>query len=627
MGRLSDRNAARLARLAEQHRPDGTRGMVARWALRTLVEAADRGEQAAAEALWQVWLGHPENGLWQRLTGWLHQAVLAEQALEAAVEPARPAASRQAIGAFCTHHGILPDGPLQQTVFHLLAGQTEQHRALDPDGSLLADAYRAASGETREALRQAMVGSGDLDMVRVVVGDRRDRGADLTAAEAGDLARHLAAGGRWEELWRLALEVPIVLAVSIVGLFRGWEPDGEEARRLFRRLADPRARLAATRLEPTIRHVRINPPSHFPRLSVAPDGSRVAVLCAEHLLERGPLLQVYELPGGTLAWSRELVGMQPSSHHVLQLDGVVVVTDDHWAGHFRRFLKVSDGGQELTYSCPYASQDELVRLPDGFVATALDRIVLGSATGEVTRTLPLSDLSVHATGRGHRLASWPRAGRFAIGGRRLALADQDARLVAVSSRATDVSSVAFTGPDTLVTSERATDEHVSLTCWTRDGDELVPARSTTRRTAAWRPALAVIPALGRIIMSGPDLVAGLWLEQDTLAPAEPPVGFRDVPAHSLEWQGGWVAVHRRPGLDLYRFAPAPELLEPMTRPMGTMRPGELASVASAEQEVGDPDHRLLLGLVRACLEHRFATEVEIAPGWPVLPGEHDIRIE
>lgn len=179
MGWLSWRRAAWPARLAERNRPDGTHGMVARWALRALVEAADRGEQAAAEALWQVWLGHPENELWQRLTGWLHQAVLAEQALEAAVEPARPAASRQAIGAFCTRHGILPDDPLQQTVFHLLAGQTEQHRALDPDGSLLADAYRAASAESRGALRQAMVASGDVDMVRVAVGDRRDRGAVL----------------------------------------------------------------------------------------------------------------------------------------------------------------------------------------------------------------------------------------------------------------------------------------------------------------------------------------------------------------------------------------------------------------------------------------------------------------
>jgi hypothetical protein len=34
-----------------------------------------------------------------------------------------------------------------------------------------------------------------------------------------------------------------------------------------------------------------------------------------------------------------------------------------------------------------------------------------------------------------------------------------------------------------------------------------------------------------------------------------------------------------------------------------------------------------LGPVRACLEHRFATEVELGPSGPVLAGEYDIRIE
>jgi hypothetical protein len=358
------------------------------------------------------------------------------------------------------------------------------------------------------------------------------------------------------------------------------------------------------------------------------------VLCVSRYPQR-PLLQVYELSGGALVWSRFLDGIEPSSvpilssKHLLLLNGPVVITTAPSASLARLFFKVSFGGQKLTYSCLYERNDELVHLGDGFVATAGNQIVLGSASGKVTRALTPDDLGIPAPGPYRRLVSWPRAGRFAIGDPRnfLILADQDAKLVAVTRQSMKFSDLAFIGPDALVTANRDPDGQIALTRWTRDGDELVPTRPTMVRTS-WAHGLHVIPGLGRIIVSDiPDRETDHWLEQDTLAPADPPEELRTVRCHSLRVHGDWVAVHGPAGVDLYRYGPAPERLALAIRPMGTMRLGELATVAAAEQQAGDPDHRILLSLVRACLEHRFAHEIEIGPDGLAAAGEYDIRIE
>jgi hypothetical protein len=170
---LTVKQAARLRQRSRRRRADGTRGLLARRALRRLAGAICSDEQAA-QALFEVWLDSLDDEAWQALAGCPARAAWA---LAAAVEPGRPAASRSAIGAFCAARGLAPDEPAARALWHVLTGQHAQHLAADPNGSTLAAAYQAATADTRAAVRESLAGAGDLDLVRIVAGTRGQRRA------------------------------------------------------------------------------------------------------------------------------------------------------------------------------------------------------------------------------------------------------------------------------------------------------------------------------------------------------------------------------------------------------------------------------------------------------------------
>lgn len=119
-----------------------------------------------------------------------------------------------------------PAEPADRAAYLTLLGQREQRQAMDPDGTLLGLAYWAATGETRGRLRAVLAAEGDGEAVRAVVGaEQRDHVAAMSYDELDHLGRRLAEHGRYDELRRLALDLPLAKAVATARLL----PPGERA--------------------------------------------------------------------------------------------------------------------------------------------------------------------------------------------------------------------------------------------------------------------------------------------------------------------------------------------------------------------------------------------------------------
>lgn len=192
MAGLTQEAAERLVGSAGR-RAGGSRGVRARWAWWRVVRRCAAGDAAVQDAV-------------RAVAGSLPEA----DALElAAAAPAVPA---------------------DRAAYLALIGQGAQRAALDPDGSLLALAYRAAAAEVRERLRAVMAAEGDSEVIRVVVsGDQRERVAEMSRGEVDYLAGSLAEHGRWGELRRLALDLPLDRAVAAARLLPADERTGDGA--------------------------------------------------------------------------------------------------------------------------------------------------------------------------------------------------------------------------------------------------------------------------------------------------------------------------------------------------------------------------------------------------------------
>ncbi|WP_210590400.1 hypothetical protein [Streptomyces sp. GESEQ-35] len=180
MAQMTEDGAALLLRRAARRRTDGSRGIQARRAWRRLVRACAAGDPVAHEAV---------------RTAELPDTDVLELLAAGPVEPADRAA------------------------YLTLIGQRAQRQALDPDGEQLALAYWAATVETRGRLRAAMAAEGDGEAVRVVVGsEQRDSVAAMSYEDLDHLGRRLVEHGRFDELRRLSLDLPVAKAVMAARL-------------------------------------------------------------------------------------------------------------------------------------------------------------------------------------------------------------------------------------------------------------------------------------------------------------------------------------------------------------------------------------------------------------------------
>jgi hypothetical protein len=434
---LSEARAERLARRAAARDGHGGRTLLSRRAWRVLTKRGDRGDPRAADAVWQAWLREPGDELWQALARWRGPRAVAEAAFTAGTDVTRDAAARAAIGGFCARHRLAPGDPVRRALFHVLTGLSAQHRAADPDGSLLAAAYRAAGEPERAAVRQAVAGSGDLDVVLVVAGAGQDgRAGDLTPDERQYLARQLADRREWDRLWRLAQELPLAGALEVAPLFDArWRPGPERERAVFGRMnhAGPRA-LAAARDALAAAVVRRADLDGTPVAgSFSPDGQRLAVATKAAIF-------VLDLPGFSLAGRYPLGHFWPTC--LLDLGDAILACG--WDGPMHRDDRpaaltryAADGTRAMR---PRARRVRVAPHPAGFIVldTAFGerrhrrghgRVQVCAASGRVISDVSVADLGIPGGPGPWMVAADPASGRIALGGHGVWILDEDARRV------------------------------------------------------------------------------------------------------------------------------------------------------------------------------------------------------
>ncbi|TYB45638.1 hypothetical protein [Actinomadura chibensis] len=550
----------------------------------------------------------------------LRDRVLTDQLCERAL--ADHAAAR-----FCAAHRLAPSDPVRRALFYLLTGQPEQLRALDPDAGLLSLAYAAAPAGDRARVRDAMLTAGDLDLVRVIVGDdRRARVTAMPAAEARYLAERLAERRDWPALWALVQDLPVTAAIELVRLFDGWLPRTDEERRLFGllRAADPAEvatgaaslgglRRTAVPQASLLFHGRVND------VSFAPDGPFLAV--AGMTKAAG----VFDLRTAELVARYD--AFNSSVGRVLHLgDGTLIAGEQPNHGQAEcRLLRCSPGRvRELHTTSGAVTSLALTRRDGSFAAATRTGDLLLGAPGGKPRVRPLAQL-----GLGRR--QWPRlitahrdSGRIALLGRSVHVLDAAAEGATTLFPGTSLVHAEFLDAETMV-------------CARQDGT-ITRAPLGTAQDAANVPAagtrvpgfagLGVQDRTGRVIVADGEgdlhLLRGAELAAAGVLAAPRPGKPTSL---TLSPDGEFLALGHRDGrVDLYdlRLQTVPELIR---HPVADLVPRDLALVDAFAAEPGvDGAARAALDLLRACLEHRFRFDVELGAAERLKAGEHDISL-
>jgi hypothetical protein len=593
---LSMARARRLARTATRRRPYGTSGWRARRAWRTLTGAAEHGDPHAATFLWKAWLRDPADELWPVVS----RGHTPADVFAAATDPARDAAERAALGAFCARHDLTPDNDVECAVFFVLTGGHERYRALDPDGTLLAGGYHGAAEATREALRHTMIGLGELEVVRVIA-DRPGR--PLTEDEAGYVADRLARDGAWRELWRLVPTVPLTAAARVVRRFGDWRPPDDAGRALFAKLSgtDPDVVPALTRAAVT--RVDIAGTSE---VSFSPDNTELAVTHRSGTT-------VVTLPGGHPVASHDGKGQRS----VLAFGAGTIVyrgtEPDDWAiirrtpGRPREVLLADKPGAMIG------------RTPDGFaVVSRGDGIWLGTPGGTWSREVHGPGLPVAVPGSMLLVAADPASGQLAISEvGSLVLVDANLTVLARGKLAPyEFVRGTFVAPGHLVT--RGLGDQ-SLVSWRVDGTDLV--RVATHYAGEDFP----VPVPGhddRVILM--RSYGTVWLDTATFTATGAPFGFPWLGGAALAFSrdGSLAAVTRRGNVEVHDMA--------------VHHLAALAGKAIVELGLSDLETLGLLGkqppvtdaldLVRAGLEYRFGADIALGTGDRRPAGQHDIAL-
>jgi hypothetical protein len=581
---------------------------------------ANRGSRNAIEAVWQAWLRRPDDERWAALTRWRGGPALADAVFAAAVDPARSATERAALGAFCARHELAPGDPVRRALFYVLTGQAAQHRAADPDGSLLAAGYRAADEPGRSALRQAIASSDGLDLVRVVAA-RREPARPMTDAERRFLAGELTRRRDWAALWRLATGLPLDDAAAAARLLvgGGWRPADEQGRELLLRLAGTRPdtidRVGFRPRKPTLRTVPVTAPGPVRDVSFSPDGRRLAVMTT--LSSAGGLagaVHELELPHGAVVARYDYPDRRPE--RVLHLGDAIV------AGT-RKGLDRLVGGRRETIDGSPGPITHLAAYPGGLLAQTGDRLLFCDRRGRVSRGLPLRSARFRAVD--------PASGRLAVQGPNrsspnlehiLVLGPFGENEVARSRPLVSPLAVCFLSSDRLAGWEQDT-----LRTWEVQERRLVGRSGSDTVWPSSVVSMVAIPARDEIAV----LVKNSWgpavhyFDAETLFPSSYRHGLVGMRGTAL-WSSPEGGTHAVSDGDVIHVAFAVHPLASLVgRPMSEMTPADLAAVVGA---LRDPRRFLAeqpcLELLRACLEYRFGADIAVGPATPFKVGAAEV---
>jgi len=540
------------------------------------------------------------------------------------------AAMRQPnLATFCKRHKLAPSDPVRRALFFVLTRQPEQLRALDPDASLLSLAYASADQRTRTRLQKEMLTSGSLDLVRVLAGeDRRGRIHVMSEDEVRYLTEQLAARGAWEDLWRIVLELPLLRGVRLMRLFTGpWAPRDDDTRELFGRLstADPdtleRGLKEMHDLWPVaVKQARIKFQGRVNDVSFAPDAALLAVAGSARVAG------VVDLTRGEL--TERVQGFGASVGRVLHLGGGVFVAGERTNKKENecRVVRCAQGRAETIAAVRGSVTSLAAAGPGRYVAgTRSGELLLGANAFDPPRRVEMAELGED------RQQDWPRTvaadpdgQRLAVLGRTLILTDGKASTVlARGYQQTVVARAVLLTPELLATSDQLGDINVLR-------HQRLALKSIAKTTVEGMGGLAALASRKQLVAA---TRAGElhFNEQVTLRPAAVIAGPGDGgQATSLHVgsRGDFLAVGYDSGYtDIYdlRIGDLPSLV---SRPLASMVPVHLGVLAAARRvrEVdGAPGE--LLGLLRACLEHRFRFDIEISETVALATGEYDIALQ
>ncbi|MCF1592262.1 hypothetical protein [Streptomyces muensis] len=595
----------------------------------------------------------------------------------------RTALKSRKAAAFCLRHRLAPAGDVERAMFFVRTGQREQFRALDPDGALLALGYRGASAKVRAALRPAMADLGDIDVLRILAGQRaaRDDFGRLTKRERAYLVGRFTERGDWDRLWSYALLMPLAEAVKAVHACGGWRPSGEDERGVFEalRAADPRAvadcvkALSAAPASEPAPHVRTSLAGLSRRLGpvtdldFSPDGTRLALVGALPVGRRrdssGPLNEPVAWAGimdlGSGALSELRCDFTHLLAHVAHLGSDTVVaaeklTYDTVDGHVHRprihYLD-RDGVRTLDPEADVilglkrmAGERAFVVTAVGLVASDMSRrLLVGVPDGFLVRGGMLDGLD--------GLDGFePLIAAVDPGGGVIALVDERGHALVADLTGSVVNRLdgGSGTPEDVPTTTAALSPSV-LVCRTEKGvlkawHEPLTATRPTTTIPAWNSAsrpdvVAWSPFLNRFVAV--RLVHRPCLEllevpatrtspvPDVLVSASIALAgtTHPAPVARLSPKGDTLAVAHGSTVDVYRLTTLP--LRPfIARPMALMAPQDLAQLVRVlEDPTLDKRIRPTLTLLRACLERRLGDDIGIGDARDgAVAGSHEIEL-
>lgn len=537
------------------------------------------------------------------------------------------------LAGFCADHGFIPTDQVAGARFLLLTGRFGEYRATDPSGALLREAYAAASEHEQQRLRDAVLRHGASDLLHTLIGENQSARIDeLYAGELDRLARALAERKDWPRLWDLVTAASVVEAVELGRLIDPhWQPPTQLGQHLFSALrgADTDTLRSAYAAPTLLAEFEIGPVAAA--LAVAPDQGQVAAAwhgSGQTLRPQRTHIGLYDVARQAFI-IRELHDDDALAGHLAHLgDGVVLHADSRHG-----LVRYTTGDRTVLEAAPVL---QLSAAAGRYVACTHEELLLGERDTGRIRRVPLSAVGLPGPDRetpGRRVYGCAAVDgeRFVIGvGETFAVVDAAGDLLASGTcdQRQIPDDITFTSPDELVTNHWHGGGRLQR--WRIEGNRVVRLADPV---ASWVYGLAGLPGEGRLVVRSNavgsrfvvDLLDGAALDAEPDLDATPrslhgktarvvaPAG-----AHSFALAGrrldqvDVVELH-----DLRRYP----VLRLLGRPVATLRPADLAAVATFEAQADDP----VVALLRACLEHRFGADVTLGTH-PVVPGVDDIQL-
>lgn len=540
----------------------------------------------------------------------------------------------------CKEMRLAPSDLVRRAKFYLITNQPSEYKHVDADGTLLRLIYDAATDEERGQLQQAMLAMRDVSLVRAVVGaERRSRALSLSESELAFLTAQLRNREAWEDLWQLALEMPLVTCVQVVSQIPGdkWSPAGAENRELFfslRQVTSQRVIAGRTSLLESLPlavkvarirfHGRVNDVSFAPdRPSLAVGGS--AKVAATVDLGAGKLSEVY----GSFDCS---VG------RVLHLPGGVLIAGERTSvsGRTCRVVECREGRSQTVVSAEGSITGLAQYMDVGYIASARDASLhlVNSLTGHVTRRT-LNDMRRESLDWPRSIAPSPDGESIALVGRSVFITDSGFTTVrARKDWGGFADRVLYTNAGFLIMTRLGTQA-----VWMHKENARILEKHTLALPgvaglsyAAQSSQVVFVNDQGTLLFAGENDARVLGVVQNdgldhvtkaTSVTVSPSGEFAAVGYAPREYSQSIDAVGFVEIFDL-RIGEITSLVE---RPLASTKPAHLGMLKSADALDLPVDARVVVDLLQRSLEHRFRYDISIADVAALTSGEYDIYLE